>query len=158
MSEAVHENFIRTYWATTIAAISAPTVAEITAATFLGEEQTADGLNLSPTNNKASLQMLNTEKIPEHPGTQSLAVTLQFRRQTEEADDVAWELFDHNTAGFLIVARLVASTDPVATDRVEVYQAKSFEPVPLQSAADTYQQYQVELALQDWDKKAVVAA
>lgn len=158
MARIVHEKYVRTYWVDTIADISAPTVAEITGGTYLGTEQTADGLSESPTNNRASVEMLDTDKIPEYPGTHSLQITAKFTREDVEADDVAWELFDHDTAGYLVVARLRKDADPEAGDRVEVYQARSHEPQNLSTAANTFQQYEVPFALQDWNKKAVVAA
>lgn len=163
MTRAVHENYVRAFWLTSLAddTLAEVTVAEITAGIEL-PGMTADGLNISPTNNKASIPMLDSEKIPQFVGTRMNDLTLKFVRETDEDDDVAWELFDHGETGFLVVSRL-RSTKNVqpnlqAGDRVEIYKLSVMDPQPLATAQDTFQQYEIPVAAEDWETKAVVVA
>jgi hypothetical protein len=137
------------------------TQAEIAAGTEL-PGMTSDGLNIAPTNNKASLAMLDSEKIGQRMGTRMNDLTLKFARETDEADDVAWELFDHGETGFLVVSRLRSKKDAQPTlqpgDRVEIYALEVGDPQPLATAQDTYQQFEVPVAAENWETKAVVVA
>jgi hypothetical protein len=163
MARPVHENYVRVWWLTTLAdtTLEEVTLAEIAAGTELAG-LTADGLNISPTNNKASLEMLDSEKIPQFVGTRMQDLTLKFVRETVTADDDAWELFDHGETGYLVVSRLRSKKDPspnlAAGDRVEIYKVSVFDPQPLATAANTFQQFEVPVAAQDWETKAEVVA
>ena len=158
MTKAVHERFVRAYWLSALAdtTLEEVTLGEITAGTRL-EKMTVDGLGSSPTNNKASVVLMDTEQIAEAPGTRSQALTMKFVRDTVEGEDVSWEMFDHGTPGFLVVCRLRVG-DPVAGDRVEIYKGGTFEPQPMAATQDTYQQYDVEVAVEAWEIKATVVA
>lgn len=163
MTRATHEKYVRCFWLETLAdnTLDEVTVAELAAGTFL-PGMTADGLNINPTNNRASIDLLDTEKKPQFPGTRQNDLTMKFVRETDAADDVPWELFDHNTQGFLVVSRTFFDDDPAARPpagtRVEVYKIATFEPQPLATAANTFQQYEVPIAAEDWETKAVVVA
>lgn len=159
MTKIVHENYVRCYWLEDLADdedLAEVTVAEISAGTFL-PDMTADGLNISPTNNRASVDMLDSEKVPQFVGTRMNELTMKFTRAKEEDDDIAWELFNHGDIGFLVVSR-TRNGSPVAGDRVEIYHLSVFDPQPLGTAANTFQQYEVPVAAQNWETKAVVVA
>lgn len=159
MTKIVNENYVRCYWLTTLdddETLQEVTVAEIAAGTFL-PEMTADGLNISPTNNRASVDMLDSEKVPQFVGTRMNELTMKFTRNKEAAKDIAWELFDHGEIGFLVVSRTRNGT-PVTGDRVEIYHLSVFDPQPLGTAANTFQQYEIPVAAQNWETKAVVVA
>ena len=163
MTKAVHENYVRCFWLTAMAdtTLAEVTEAEVAAGTEL-PGLTADGLNISPTNNKASVALLDSEKIPQFVGTRMNDLTLKFVRETDALDDVGWELFDHGETGFLVVSRLRSSKNPSPNladgDRVEVYKLSVMDPQPLATAQDTFQQYEVPVAAENWETKALVVA
>lgn len=160
MSLTVHEKRVRGYWLTSLADadLEQVTTGEITAGTFLGTKMTVDGINQSPTRNKASAVLMDTGQISQAPGTRSQDIVMRFFRDTAEDADTAWELFEYDTQGFLVVARLRFNAAPEEGDRVEIYKGATFEPNPMATAQDTYQQYEVELAVEKWELKATVVA
>jgi len=162
MGRKVHEKNVFVYFLSTEPAdttLVTVTDAEIAAGTLL-PDITADGVDVSPTNNRASLELIDTEQIAEYPGTRAIQVNMQFARESLAADDIAWELFEHATEGWLVVSRFGAalSTSTDGGDRVEIYHLRTFEPIPLASAANTFQQYRVETAVENWEQKAEVVA
>lgn len=157
MGKFVHDGNTKVYWSTSIANKSAPTAAEMAAATVLTPQTTADGVNVTDTRNKAATPMLEDIFIPENAGTHSTAAVLTFTR--DNVTDTAWDTFTHGTAGFLVIARGTEGDGTNAGDEVEVYPAESFDPTPLPTATNEHQKFEVELAITDKpDRNAVVAA
>lgn len=154
MATTTHED-TKAYWVTTISNLAAPTVAEINAGTDLSAFIPVSGINTGGTQNRASLPMLGNSKVAERLGTRSVSPTVTFTRHTTSGTDTAWNLFTHKLAGHLVVSRFGGT---VATGlRVEVYKGEASEGQPMASADNEIQQFTVELALEDWNKKAVVA-
>lgn len=157
MSRVAHENKVKVFWLTALddATLAEVTVAEIAAGTELSAQNTADGLSVGGTDNRASIDMMDTGKIAEFPGTYSRTTDLKFARDDDDTDDVAWELFEHGLEGFLVVSDFGA---PVAGSRVSIYKGASFDPRKEPSAANTFQQYTVAFGFTDWEEKALVVA
>ena len=150
----VYEDNVKCYWVDSVEDISEVTTTELDSGTFL-PEITIDGLNVNPTNNNASIAMLDSGKIGAKPGTRSMEVTLRFARNV--SDDIAWDLFEYGLSGYLVVSRfgpIESSDNPVLPAPIEVYAATAHDPVPVASAQDTYQQFEVPLAIEDWMTKA----
>jgi hypothetical protein len=127
--------------------------AEWSAAVDLTPNLTVDGLNISPTNNNASIAMMNSGKIGERPGTSQMGVTLNTAR--DDSDDVVWDLAEHGVGGDLLVSRF---GDPDEGDPIEVYRGEFHNPAPTASAQDTYQQATATFAVDNWKLKASIAA
>lgn len=119
-------------------------------------ELTIDGLNTSPTNNNASLAMMDGGKIGQKPGTRQMDVTLRFaRNDTSGTGDIAWDLFEYGLQGDLLVSRF---GEPAANDDpIEVYRGASHDPSPMGSSQDTYQQFDVPFPIDDWELKSALA-
>lgn len=156
----VHDGNTKVRWLPAVVDIEAPTVAEIAAGTDLTPQLPSDGLTVTPNRNKASQSMLDSSFVAEAVGNWSVGIVLKFQRDvtsiTTGAGDAAYTLFDRGTDGFLLVSRFGA---PAAGDQVEVYPAEAHQPIPLATAENAYQQFEVELAITDEPAlKAVVAA
>lgn len=161
MARVAHEGKIHVYFLTAEPAsvdhaerLDEITSAELSAGLKL-PQITADGVDTAPTNNRASIDMIDTGRISEFPGTHGMSVNMKFARDDDEDDDVAWELFEHATYGFIVVSRFGI---PQVGGRLEVHEGHSFEPQMQASASNTFQQYTVEFALVDWNKKATLVA
>lgn len=146
---------LKVYWCPTVASIAAPTVANIAAGTDLTPYIPVAGVNVASTTNRASLAMLGEAKIKERIGTQSKSPTLTFIRHSALADDDAWVLFVNKLKGYLVLSYSGAA---IATTRVEVYSAETSDPMMAPSAENELQTFTVEMALDDWNIKATVAA
>lgn len=156
MARDVFENNFKVFWVDTISDISAPTVAEIDGGTDLTSQITADGVGFNFNNNTASVDLIAAAKIAQKPGTRGVSVTLTAVRDSE-TDDV-WTTFDYSTAGNLVVIPFGDSNSPASGEEAYVISGAAHEPQPQQSAANTYQQAQVEIPADGWDFKATVAA
>lgn len=156
MAREVFENNWKVYWVDTIADISAPTVTEVSGGTELTPQITADGVGFNFNNNTASIDMIAEGKIAQKPGTRGVSVTLTAVRDSG-TDDV-WTTFDYGTEGNLVVLPFGTDTSPEAGDEAYVVSGSAHEPQPQQSAANTYQQAQIEIPGDDWDFNAVLAA
>jgi hypothetical protein len=142
MADRTHEGTKVTF-ATAVANIAAPTVAEIAAGTDLSNRITADGLGTEPVQNKASQPMLGDAFVAERVGTHGVAMTVTFKRDPA-GPDAAWDLFNYRTTGFLIIGR---NGSLAAAQKCEVYPVEAQKPVPLASAENEYQKFQVAFAV-----------
>lgn len=156
MTRKVHENNIVAKWLNSIASadLSAVTQAEWDAGTTL-TELTSDGLGINPTNNNASIPMMDEGKIGQKPGTRSMAIDLRHARHPQAGADPMWDLFEYGLEGALVVSRDGA---PAVGDPLEVYQGTTHDPTPIASAQDTYQQFTVDLVCDNWNSKSALTA
>jgi len=154
MARRVFENQMKVFWDNSdVEDLSAPTAQEINDATELTSQITADGVQFNFNNNTASVDMIAEGKIEQLPGTRGLTVTLTAVRDDEQDD--FWDEFEYGVQGTLIIAPF---GDPEEGDSVYVIKGAPHEPQPLQSAANTFQQAEVEFAAVDWDLQATVSA
>lgn len=156
----VHEGKLWAGIAPAVADISAPTVAELGAATDLTPALTADGLSPNHTENVVSTDML-TGFIRQSIGTEGIGFDLTFLYYLDNGtDNEAWDYFDERgKAGFLVVGRTADGATPVASDVVEVYPVESGRRKMMNSGANAHQKFTVKfVGTEDYDDAAVVAA
>lgn len=107
-------------FATSVANISAPTAAEIAAATELtGYVISVNAASQGNTLPTPSLDSLFETSVP---GTVSAQFTADFYR--DDAADTAWDTLPRATTGFFVISRFGGSgTDrlPIAADEVEIW-------------------------------------
>jgi hypothetical protein len=66
----------------------------------------------------------------------------------DDSADTFWNLAVYGTDGFVVIRRgILYSTSYSATQKVEVYPASMFNPIPAPSAANTSQTFTVEFAV-----------
>lgn len=145
MTRRTHEEFTRIWWVTSIATKSAPTVAEIGAGTDISAFVPKDGLKVGSTNNKVKNDDITTAFMSEIPGSYGNALTLTCFR--DDTTDTAWTLFQtRNTAGFLVVRRMLAVTTAViAAQKVEVYPVATGQPTIHDTAENERVKFGVDL-------------
>lgn len=154
MPRVASEGKVKVYWLPTVSDKEAPTEAEITAGTNLTPQVPTAGLDITWTQNNASISMLDEAFTAEQVGTFGASISLTFTRDDDEDEDTAWDLFERNLNGFLLISRFGIPEDG---SRVEVYPASSHNPVPLAPAENEFQQFQVQLAVHDTPElKAIV--
>ena len=150
--------FTRVAWVPTIADLSAPTAAELTAGTDLTCFLTKDGLDTGVSESAIDSGTLCSDIDGEEPGTSKYQPTLKLYRAVG-ADDDAWDLVVHGTAGHLVVRRGVAyATAWAAAQKVEIYKGKFGNPMPAASAANANQTFSAKVYTSAAVLKSTVAA
>jgi len=154
MARLASEGNVKVYKVPTIASLAAPTTAEITAGTDLTPLMPTQGVDVTWTQNNASLAMLDESFVAEVVGTESATITLTGTR--DDTEDTFFEAFDRGENFFLVISRFGTAE---ATSVVEVYPAQSHRPVPMAPAENEFQQAMCTLAVTDTPVlDAVVAA
>jgi hypothetical protein len=110
-------------FATTVASVSAPTAANVAAATDL--TGFVISINASSQGNQVPTPALDTLFETSVPGTVQAQFQADFYR--DDASDDAWDALPRGTDGYFIISRFGGSgTDnlPIAADEVEVWPVK----------------------------------
>jgi hypothetical protein len=139
MGKFVFERNFKAHFVPAIAAIAAPTVAEIAAGTEITPWLPVDGWQPSRTNNKSSTAMMDNAYVSQRMGTFQDDLELTFTR--DDASSTVWDLFDHGTAGFVVVAPFKDEDGDTAADRVEVWPVESSKPAPQASGENEDQKF-----------------
>lgn len=143
MAQGTYESY-KVQFVPTIASVTlAPTVAEYTAGTSLTSITPVDGLNFSPTQNNASQALLGQAFVNESPGTWGLGITLTLMR--DDTTDTAITTFPYKTSGYIVNQPFGVTV--IAGTKVDVYKVVSHNPVPLASAENEFQKWQIMLAV-----------
>lgn len=151
------EEYTRVVLVTSIANISAPTVAEIAAGTVITCDLTKDGLNPGGTTNSVDSAGLCSRVDSQVAGSVGYSMMLKGFRYSDT--DSFWNLANWGDASHIVVRRGQDYSDAVvATDKVEVYTIQMGEPIPAASAANTLQTFELACFVDAADLKAVVAA
>jgi hypothetical protein len=145
MTRRTHEEFTRVWWVTTISSKTSPTVAEITAGVDLSPFTPKDGIKVGATNNAVKNDDITSAFMPEIPGSYGNKITLTCFR--DDTADTAWTLLQtRNTAGFLVIRRMLAVTTAIiAAQKVEVYPAATGQPVVADTAENERVKFDVDL-------------
>jgi hypothetical protein len=154
MTALAHDGNVKWYWATTVASISAPSAANITAATLIPTIT-----NYTTPASEAEVDFSDIDSLYDTGGvgtTKVGPITLTIKRDdTDESD--TWDLFDTpREAGYLIKSPFGAA---VATSKVEVYPAQVGQRRPAGYGRNTAQMFDITFYVtDDPDLDAVVAA
>lgn len=158
MSVVIIDGRVAVAWCTSIATMSAPTVAEINAGTRLETFITPTGLNITPTTAASDVSNLGSKAVAERAGRVKYAVKCVFHH--DGGVDTAWSLFTYRTNGFLVVRRGIDR--PVAfasTQNVEVYALECGEPDQVDPSPGANWDFNVDFFLTEsgYQARAVVA-
>jgi hypothetical protein len=107
-------------FATSVASISSPTVAELAAAVDLTDYIVT--INASSTGNTVPTPSLKSLFETSVPGTAAAQFTADMYR--DDSSDLAWTTLPRNTVGFFLIKRFGgtgSNNKPVATETVEVW-------------------------------------
>lgn len=160
MADLLANGMVKVTWVPTIANISAPTVAELTAGTDLQCLITADGLNITGETASVDNTALCSDNDTTDAGSVSYSIELTCKRKDSTVEDVAWTTLIYRALGYLVVRRNAPQADAyAANDDVEVYSARCGEPIMNPPERNTPQTFVVTLFNHSSvDTRAVVAA
>ena len=150
------------WFAPLVASISAPTVAEITAAggVILHYTVTDDGLGITFDEGTVEGNVLASTQDNEAPGRSKASIELTSYRDSTALSDRMWSVMTRNTAGYLIVRRgVTAATAVAAAQKVEVYEVTCGERKPMAPERESYEKVNLKLyASGTYNIEATVAA
>lgn len=122
MPDLVSDGKIRVYWATAIANINAPTVAELNAGLRLDANMTADGLDRSFDTADVDLSSLSSTFDTKGVGRRGPSIGVTLKRQT--GTDILAAALVYQAVGFLVVRdNIDASTAWTIAQVCEVFPA-----------------------------------
>ncbi|MGW6913708.1 phage tail tube protein [Kitasatospora sp. NPDC054939] len=122
MSDVIGDGKVRVVWATSIANINAPTVAELTAGTDATLRVTPDGLKTDPTTAAVDTGSLASTYDTEEVGRTKFANELTLKRGDTVPEDLLYGTLVKGVRGFMIVRRGIPyATAWAAGQQVEVY-------------------------------------
>lgn len=160
MARRTYEEYTRVWWAASggIASKTAPTAAEINAATDISGFVPKDGLKPGMSNSKVKNDDITSAFSPEIPGSWSADLVLTCFR--DDVADTAWNLFQtRNTAGFIVIRRMILVTTAVAAgQKVEVYPVSTMMPELQQTAENERQKFDLPLAVTSEPKLSATVA
>jgi hypothetical protein len=157
MSVVIIDGRVKVTWATAVANIAAPTVAELNAGTALQGLITPDGLKIDAKTGKVNSSNLGSKTTTYKAGRKEYDVSLTFHH--DSPTDTAYNVFTYRAAGYLVVRRGVdATTAWTVADKVEVYPLEAAEPNQENPAPDSTWDFETEFFLTaDENTHAVVA-
>ena len=157
MARFVHEGNTKVSWVPTIADISGPTVAEVTAGTEITDLMPKDGLGVNFSQNMVDNASLADTFDAQLVGSWGGSLTLTGFRDNV-ADDF-WDLAVYGTNGYLVVRRGIADdTAWTAAQDVEVYPAQMHQPFIGSTAANEQVRFTLALAVTAEPALAAVVA
>lgn len=160
MADLLFDGMTKVSFVTSIANISAPTVAELDAGTSLESLITPDGLAITPAtasvDNSSLASTFTTAKV----GRRSWTIALTCKVTDAAGGGDAKTTLVYQAAGFLAVRRNLASTAAwAASQTVEVYPVEVGEPAYATPAPNEVQKFTSDLMVtDDADTNATVAA
>jgi len=153
-----YDQNVRAVWATSVASIAAPTVAEIGAGVDITCLLTKDGLAFNVTTGSIDASTLCSRFMHSEPGSVDVKPVIKGYRFTSTDDDL-WDLVNWGDAGYLIVRPMVPyGTAVAAAQKVMVIAGKFSDPMPAATAANAMQIVEADLFTSDVNLKAAVAA
>lgn len=160
MSDVINDGKTRVAWVTTIANISAPTVAELNAGLDFTERITPDGLNIPAETAEVDNSSLASTFTTNRAGRRSFTVEVTFKRGDTPTDDLPWSTLTYQTMGYLVVRRVLPySTAWTAGQEVEVYPIECGERNSMTPAPNEVAKFTAKMLMpEEPDTSAVVAA
>lgn len=159
MADVIVDGKTRVAWATSISNISAPTVAELEAASDWTTRITPDGLNITPETADVDNSHLASTFTTNRAGRRSFTAEVTFKRGDNAGDDEPFETLKYQTTGYLIVRRVLPYTTAwAAGQEVEVYPVECGEPQQTPPAPNEVAKFMSPMKItDDPDTDAVVA-
>lgn len=137
MADLISDGKTRVAWATTIANINAPTVAELTAAADYTKRITPDGLKSDASTADVDTSSLASTFDTKTVGRIGFETELTFKRGDTVGDDAPYTTLKYGVSGFLVIRRGVAyATAWTVGQKVEVYPITCGEPQNSSPAAN----------------------
>lgn len=157
MSVVIIDGRVRVTFATAIANVAAPTVAELNAGTALEGLIVPDGLDIGITTNSVDTSNLGSTFTTNRAGRKVPSITVGFHH--DSPTDTAWNLLPYRTTGFLVVRRGIDRTTAwTIGDKVGVYPVEAGEPNEVKPGPDSTWDFSVMLFVtSDPNQRAVVA-
>ena len=131
-----------------VADLTAPTVAEATAATNLTPQLPTGGVAWDNTENNSSLAMILDGFVSESVGTEASTFALTLKRDDDPEDDPTY-MFTKGETGTMIIIPMLAANDytPADGDKCHTLRVEAHPPAPLTPAENTKQQVRVNFAV-----------
>jgi len=148
MPDSLADGRTRVTWVPSIAAINAPTAAELNAGTSLQSLMTPDGLvGFEPDTADVDVSALDSTFDTKVAGRASFSGTmLRLKKQT--GTDTVYNLLVRDLAGFIAVRRdATAGTAWAASDKAEIYPAVLGEVRNLAPEGNTNHKYEVPVKI-----------
>jgi hypothetical protein len=160
VSDVINDGKTKVAFATTIADVSAPTVAELTAAKDWTERVTPDGLNVPATTADVDNSSLASTFDTKKAGRRGFAPEITFKRGDNATDDEPWTTLTYQTTGFLVIRRILPwDTDFAEDQEVEVYPVECGERNSIPPAPNEVAKFTSPMKMTaDANTSAVVAA
>lgn len=160
MADLISDGMTRVAWASTLANIHAPTVAELSASMDLTPRLTPDGLQTNPTTADVDTGSLASVTDTNEVGRVSFDNMLTYKRGTTPQEDAPYSTLVYGVHGYLVVRRGIAyTTDWAVGQQVEVYPSVCGERVNVAPAKNEVSKVQSPLKLTaQQDSNALVAA
>jgi hypothetical protein len=158
VSVVIIDGRVAVAFCTSIATLTAPTVAEINAGTRLETLITPTGLNISPSTGAVDVSNLGSKANAERAGRVKYAIKLTIHH--DGGTDTAWNLLPYRTNGFLVVRRGIDRTTAfAAAQQVETYAVETGEPDQVDPAPSGVWDFEIDMFLTEagYASRAVVA-
>lgn len=135
MAVVIIDGRVKVTFATAVANVAAPTVAEANAGTALQDDITPDGLDITAATGGVDISNLGSKQFADKSGRVRYNISIKFHHRSPT--DTPYNLLPRNTDGFLLVRRGVdATTAWGAGDKLEVYPVNTGEPMQEKPAPD----------------------
>jgi hypothetical protein len=159
MSDLISDGKTRVVWASSIANISAPTVAELTAAADYTKRITPDGLKIDPTTADVDNSSLASRYDTKTVGRVGFDPEITFKRGTTPAEDAPYKTLKYGTSGYLVVRRGVDFEVAWAVGQdVEVYPITCGERANISPAANEVAKFSSPMKVTDQPATDAVVA
>lgn len=161
-TDLLADGYIKVTWVPTIADISNPTVAELTAGSAVDLQWfiTKDGLDVKPDTASVDNTALASTEETQDAGMASYDNSLTFKRKEDPDADVAYNTLVDRAVGNLVIRRTLPESTPYAAGQpVEVYPSRCGRPALQPPEKNSPQKVMVKLFnYAASDQTAVVAA
>lgn len=160
MADLISDGKTKVAWATAISSVSAPTVAELTAAQDFTTRVTPDGLKTDASTESVDTSSLASTFTTSEAGRRGYDIEVTFKRGDTPTEDAPWATLKYKTYGFLIVRRGVAYDTAFSADQeIEVYPVVCGERQSAAPAANEVSKFVSPMMLREEpDTAALVAA
>lgn len=150
---------IRVWWVPTLASISAPSAATITAGVDLTPALRRDGLTTPRSGATIDASDAASRQGKTAPGNiDPTMLTLKFHRDSVTGTDVQWTTLVEDTPGYIVVRRFGGSSvAAAAAQKCEVYQG-SIISREMQQIGDETQNFVATMSVETSNQDAVMGA